>query len=237
MKLFHLHVLFSLCICLQSFSFSKSETMLHHLTDCYFPLKVGKYRVYHSTPFDFTLEDSSTYQFDTSQAGSFIYTVMIIKNVSINTYAGRFENCVHLLFDVPEFIDDEISYDFAPNIGLVAEYGNVVGHNLYSARIDGQIISKISKSVKQPSFLSLEQNYPNPFNPPTTIEYTIPYNSNVTLKIYNIQGQEIETLVNQFKSDGNHSIEWKPLNITSGIYIYQLQCSKFVIAKKMLLLF
>jgi hypothetical protein len=87
-----------------------------------------------------------------------------------------------------------------------------------------------------PTSFKLNQNYPNPFNPSTKIEYSLPENAIVTLKIYNSLGNEIETLVNRSQSPGTYIIEWNPTNCPSGIYFYRIQTSKFTAMKKMLLL-
>lgn len=80
----------------------------------------------------------------------------------------------------------------------------------------------------------LHQNYPNPFNPSTTISYSIPDPGLVTLKIYNIRGQEIMTLVDQKQAAGNHKITFDASTLASGFYIYRLSAGKHVDTKKML---
>lgn len=88
-----------------------------------------------------------------------------------------------------------------------------------------------------PDNYSLSQNYPNPFNPSTKIEYTLPAEGNVTLKIYNMLGQEVKTLINnELVSAGRHSINFNAGNLASGIYIYRLQVGDFSSNKKMILL-
>lgn len=82
----------------------------------------------------------------------------------------------------------------------------------------------------------LEQNYPNPFNPVTTIEFHIPKTELVSLKIYDILGQEITTLIDQPLSARSHEVQWDATDIPSGIYLYQLKTAKFVETKKMILL-
>jgi hypothetical protein len=82
----------------------------------------------------------------------------------------------------------------------------------------------------------LSQNYPNPFNPSTTIKYQIPERSLVDLKVYDVLGNEIATLVNEEKSIGTHTVEFNATNLPSGIYFYQLQTHKFTQTKKMILL-
>ncbi len=83
---------------------------------------------------------------------------------------------------------------------------------------------------------SLNQNYPNPFNPTTVISYQIPNSEFVTLKIYNILGSEIATLVNNKQSAGTYKVNFDASNLTSGIYFYQIQAGEFTQVRKMLLL-
>jgi hypothetical protein len=82
----------------------------------------------------------------------------------------------------------------------------------------------------------LKQNYPNPFNPSTTIEYALPQNAQVTLKVYNVIGQEVKTLANGVEPAGVHSIKFDATNLTSGVYFYRLQAGSFSQVNRMLLL-
>lgn len=87
-----------------------------------------------------------------------------------------------------------------------------------------------------PSEYNLEQNYPNPFNPATTINFSIPKSSNVSLKVYNSLGKEVATLVNEFKAAGNYSADFTAGNeLTSGIYFYSLIADGFTATKKLML--
>jgi hypothetical protein len=82
----------------------------------------------------------------------------------------------------------------------------------------------------------LSQNYPNPFNPSTKIRYDIPQRSYVTLKVYDVLGNKIETLVNDEKQIGTYTIKFDASSLPSGIYLYQLQTPSFAQTKKMILL-
>lgn len=82
----------------------------------------------------------------------------------------------------------------------------------------------------------LAQNYPNPFNPTTTINFSIPEQSLVTLKIYNALGEEVKTLVNELKSVGNYEIKFDASKLSSGIYFYRLKADNYIETKKMLML-
>jgi photosystem II stability/assembly factor-like uncharacterized protein len=80
------------------------------------------------------------------------------------------------------------------------------------------------------------QNYPNPFNPATLISFQLPEQTNVELKIYDVLGNEVTTLVNENKPAGSYEVEWNASNLPSGVYIYQLRAGTSVQMKKMLLL-
>ena len=87
-----------------------------------------------------------------------------------------------------------------------------------------------------PSDFHLSQNYPNPFNPSTTIDFSIPEGSFVSLKIFNSLGQEIEALVSKDLIAGKYKYDWNAKELTSGIYFYKLQTENFIETKKMILL-
>jgi photosystem II stability/assembly factor-like uncharacterized protein len=87
-----------------------------------------------------------------------------------------------------------------------------------------------------PKQFSLRQNYPNPFNPITLIEYGLPMSSNVTLKIFDILGREVKTLIGERQNAGNHSVEFHAANLPSGVYFYRLEAGTYHDTKKMLLL-
>ena len=82
----------------------------------------------------------------------------------------------------------------------------------------------------------LSQNYPNPFNPTTKISYSLPKSSLVQLKIYNLLGQEITTLVNEEKAAGNYEVNYDAINLPSGVYFYKIQAGSFIETKEMILL-
>jgi len=112
--------------------------------------------------------------------------------------------------------------------------------------LENAVPSSVSESIYQKSLnvenSKLEQNNPNPFNPQTTISYQLPVFSKVTLKIYDTKGQEVQTLVNENKSAGNHSVVWNGKDhsgqqLSSGVYFYSLELDNdFSETKQMLLL-
>ena len=85
----------------------------------------------------------------------------------------------------------------------------------------------------EPSEFYLSQNYPIPLNPSTTIKYSLPEETYVALKVFDILGNEIETLVNDEKSLGNYEVEFDGSELSSGIYFYQLRAGNFIQTTKM----
>jgi hypothetical protein len=100
--------------------------------------------------------------------------------------------------------------------------------------------SQETESVKPLDF-GLEQNFPNPFNPETVIKFSLPHDSPVTLKIYNILGQAVNTLIDGVLPAGNHTVIWNGRNekgsdVVSGVYFYRIKAQDFEATKKMTLL-
>jgi len=86
-----------------------------------------------------------------------------------------------------------------------------------------------------PHKFALEQNYPNPFNPLTVVRFQLPVESKVTLKIYNVLGQEVAVLVDEMQAAGYKSVEWNAENVPSGVYFYRLMADKFIETKKLII--
>ena len=101
---------------------------------------------------------------------------------------------------------------------------------------DTTIVTGVETKNFQPLSYQINQNYPNPFNPSTTIGYQLAKGGKVTLKVYNVLGKEIVTLVNEYKPAGEYEINWNAADLPSGVYFYQLQAGEFIETKKMVLL-
>lgn len=86
-----------------------------------------------------------------------------------------------------------------------------------------------------PKAYDLAQNYPNPFNPSTTIEFSIPSDATVSLKIYDVLGKEVAVLANDYRSAGTYIVNWNASNLSSGVYFYKLNAGNFTQTKKMFL--
>ncbi len=93
----------------------------------------------------------------------------------------------------------------------------------------------VNRQTRPPEGFSLDQNYPNPFNPSTTIRYSLPHHSHVTLAVFNPLGQKVATLVNSDIEDGYHEVQFNAGNLASGVYFYQLRAGGFVQARAMVL--
>ncbi|MCW8960767.1 MAG: T9SS type A sorting domain-containing protein, partial [Ignavibacteriaceae bacterium] len=140
-------------------------------------------------------------------------------------------------------------------IGFVEGHGTTTEENNYSFVDDNLTTGKyqyrlkqidfdgsseysetISVQVVSPTEYTLSQNYPNPFNPVTTIKYSIPISGLVRLSVVNTVGEEVETLVNEYKTEGTHEVTFNAENLPSGIYFYKLVTGELSLAKKMVLL-
>jgi hypothetical protein len=97
-------------------------------------------------------------------------------------------------------------------------------------------LPEIETEVKVPLVFSLEQNYPNPFNPSTKISWQSPMSGWQTLKVFDVLGREVATLLDEYRDAGSYEVEFNALHIPSGVYFYQIKAGEFVETKKMLLL-
>ncbi|HTY37078.1 MAG TPA: T9SS type A sorting domain-containing protein, partial [Bacteroidota bacterium] len=118
-------------------------------------------------------------------------------------------------------------------------FGNTVqlpGDRNIGAISGASSTTAVNANESMPTSFSLQQNYPNPFNPTTTIQFQLPTESIVTLKVYNLLGQEIRTLVNGDLHAGVHIVSFDASNLSSGIYVYRLQAGEFSQVRRMMLI-
>jgi type IX secretion system substrate protein len=159
------------------------------------------------------------------------------------------------------FINERISASpFTPNSGtFFGDYNNITAHNGKIRPMWTRLVSPNSLSVwtaiidipigigqkenQIPSVYNLKQNYPNPFNPTTKVEYALPEDSYVTIKVHDILGKEIATLVNNNEKAGEHYVYWNAAELPSGVYYYSLftkssndATNSLSVTKKMILL-
>ena len=125
----------------------------------------------------------------------------------------------------------DIFYNLVDNILAVPNY--------YSNRVDFISITPVDIEEvpnQMPQAVAMSQNYPNPFNPTTTIKFEIPEPGFVALKVFDVLGNEVTTLVNENSNAGKQSVEFDATGLTSGIYYYQLLSDEFIETKKMIFL-
>ncbi len=144
------------------------------------------------------------------------------------------------LSDSDTTIVDEISYTDQTTDISTGRYPNGTGSFIqmdptFGAENGDGITSVDNLGIEIPNNYSLEQNYPNPFNPSTVINFSIPESGLVTLKVFNILGQEVAELINDVKTVGNYAIAFDASSLTSGMYIYRIQSGSYSATKKMLL--
>lgn len=125
-----------------------------------------------------------------------------------------------------------VNNNFDPGYTLSETYLGSAGNNL-SKENYSQIKYNENQIV---TTYDLAQNYPNPFNPATVIKYQVPKDGHVTLKVYDILGREVATLIDGFKSQGRYNVTFNAGSLASGVYIYQLRADDFVANKKLILM-
>jgi len=133
--------------------------------------------------------------------------------------------------------DNQTNLEYESDITF--EIGNgSFGDGVFSRiNIDGtNIVSVPNNGISLPTKFSLSQNYPNPFNPSTKIKYSIPHSSKVVIKLFDILGNEIETLVNEEKPAGEYRFQLNAASLSSGVYFYRIQAGSFVETRKMVLM-
>ena len=144
-------------------------------------------------------------------------------NSSIEGYAGSF---IDLVCDAEKNLISSVWID------------NRTGNSeIFYGKANLPEITDVETNDPLPTKFTLQQNYPNPFNPSTSIVYSVPSNERITLKVYDVLGNEVSTLVNEQKAPGNYEVTFNASNLSSGVYFYRLQSSRgFIATKKLILL-
>ena len=102
--------------------------------------------------------------------------------------------------------------------------------------VEGECTSLNNSEIIFPTTYTLSSPYPNPFNPTTTVQFSIPQSDLVSIKVYDIHGREVTTLVNDYLHTGYHTISWNGYKSTSGIYFIRMEGDEFVQTRKVMLL-
>ena len=106
----------------------------------------------------------------------------------------------------------------------------------YKRNPTGILVGIENTNSEIPKEFALYQNYPNPFNPSTRIQFSVPHSSYVSLRVYNLMGQEVATLVSRELTPGKYNTQWFADQEASGIYFYRLEAGSFAETKKLILL-
>lgn len=135
-----------------------------------------------------------------------------------------------VVFDAGTIIDVGISADVCADSIIVN--GTYNGNGTFcNAPVDVE-----TDTILVPNKFELSQNYPNPFNPSTIVRYQLPMASHISLKVYDVLGNEVAALVDEEKPAGSYEAEFNASQLSSGIYFYRLQAGSFIETKKMTLM-
>jgi hypothetical protein len=169
-------------------------------------------------------------------------------NAITDQVVGTFDNITYNKNNLEKFANIDYSVDCSGiasgeyYLRLVTNVNGIANYTLANIFNDNTTLSK--KNFNKVNFTGseipityeLSNNFPNPFNPSTTIRYQIPQDGIVTLKIYDILGSEVATLVNEEKLAGKYEVNFNASSLASGVYIYKIQSGSFINSKKMILL-
>ncbi len=129
--------------------------------------------------------------------------------------------------------------DSGPTATVASQYGSISPKFYTAWDFDlgrPNVVTEVADEVGIPYVFTLSQNYPNPFNPTTAIRFSIPTEDLVTLKVFNVLGQELATVVNERLKAGIHTVTFDASKLSTGVYFYQINAGQFVETKKMVLL-
>jgi len=161
--------------------------------------------------------------------------------------SGPIANLVFSVEDGIEAIDITTIEMTEPNHSLMLVYSEDIDGSLHTRGLTPEFeglsfaLSEVAGNELLPGSFSLEQNAPNPFNPQTRIEYSLPEAAEVKLVVYNVLGQQVNTLVDGFQEAGAKSVIWngqdeKGTTVASGIYFYRMEAGDFAMTRKMMML-
>ena len=155
---------------------------------------------------------------------------------SVNELPNFIAPYLHIDASIPSYLESRATPIAGIDTDFDGESRNTMTSDIGADEIDGIPIVGIENKTTIPTEFTLEQNYPNPFNPSTTIQFQIPKNEFVTLKIFNLLGEEVTTLVSKQLPAGSYTYEWDGSNVASGVYLYRIEAEGFVQTRKMVLM-
>ncbi len=175
---------------------------------------------------DYANPDNNTYEMDSLMRATALEDVDA-KYTKIARYAGN-DGRLHIIFTewgVGETVDDDPLYTDQTVWYLQSD-------DVVVAVSD---VASVEQIDSRPGDFTLHQNFPNPFNPSTSISFTLPAASHVSLRVYNLLGQEVATLVDEYRSAGTHSATFDASELSTGMYIYRLESGSNSVSRKMML--
>lgn len=156
--------------------------------------------------------------------------------------APHFTGVIALLLEQNPNLTYDQAFEVLQNTAISDDIsGSVPNYEFGYGRIDAQValqqlVTAVDDEKEIPVEFNLTQNYPNPFNPTTSIEYSIPQNELVKIKVYDILGSKIATLVNENKTPGNYKVNFNAAELSSGVYFYTINAGNFHEVRKMMLI-
>ncbi|HEX7356794.1 MAG TPA: T9SS type A sorting domain-containing protein, partial [Ignavibacteriaceae bacterium] len=162
-----------------------------------------------------------------------------LPNAIIDIYnADRYELAPSATFRIGTTnTDAQGNFAFSTNLNIDAisvTATDFEGNTSSFARLN--IVTDVEDENYIPTEFSLEQNYPNPFNPSTTIQFSIPKSGNVKVKVYDVLGNEVESLIDEYREAGRYEVTYDASGLSSGVYFYNLQSGSFAQTKKLQLI-
>jgi hypothetical protein len=177
-------------------------------------------------------------RFETSEGGSLVQT-HTAQVSSLVEFPVKLQSDAYPLTVSWTVNKGTASYELTDGLGgrvfRAKEMGNVGSLQIMNSGLSKFTIRLVGDG-QLPKEFALDQNYPNPFNPTTTINYDLPTDTRVSLKVFNVLGEEVVTLVSEVQKAGHKSVEWNAGSVTSGVYFYRIEAGDFAASKKLMLL-
>jgi hypothetical protein len=207
---------------------------MHFRTSCQEGLQIGQTVAYHVSDHFFQVVPVELTSFSSSITGN---NIQLTWQTATETNNQGFE--IYCNENKIAFVEGKGTTTEMQNYSFIDKnlQSGLYNYRLNQIDFDGtqEVVGELTVHLGSPDQFSLSQNYPNPFNPSTTIKYSIPTSEFVTLKIYDVLGNEVATLVNGVKSSGSYEIEFNAANLSSGIYFYTFKAGKYTETKKLIL--
>jgi hypothetical protein len=214
-------------------------------------LSTVKFNVTNSSQFDFSIEYGVTDSLKAVQTlteNEYIKFKLQLINANTNNVIGEYTVVTFTKDNITPYFGESFSINTSGignkkvRVRFVAEENINGGYAMANIHAEESVLPKKNQNVisytgsEVVTDYALEQNYPNPFNPTTTINYQIPASGNVSIKVYDILGNEVGNLVDSYKETGKYEVSFDASSLASGVYIYRLTANDYVNVKKMVLL-